>query len=210
MSRIVLMVLTAALATSQQTAHAAAIPERIEFNRDIRPILSDNCFACHGPDENQRQAEYRLDIEEVAYREHDGVRAIVPGMPSESDLFRRITSTDDDLRMPPSESHQTLTKDQIELVRRWIKQGAVWQGHWSFISPKQPDVPKVNNPKWVTNPIDNFVLTRLEHEKLSPSPEANKTTLIRRVTFDLTGLPPTLAEIDAFRSEEHTSELQSH
>ncbi len=177
---------------------------RIVFNRDIRPILSNTCFTCHGPSETNREAELRFDIREGAFKELDSGDgfAVVPGDLSKSQLYQRLTDDDTDLRMPPEDSGKKLTKQQIELVKRWIEEGAEWQDHWSFITPKRPPLPKLKNAAWPKNEIDHFILARLEQEGLQPSPEAEKTTLIRRVTFDLTGLPPTLGEIDEFLADK--------
>ncbi|HXG09437.1 MAG TPA: PSD1 and planctomycete cytochrome C domain-containing protein [Gemmataceae bacterium] len=169
----------------------------LEFNRDIRPILSDNCYACHGPDQNQRKADLRLDLQEGALNG----RIIVPGKPDESELYLRITAADPAQRMPPRKSEKRLTAEQIAQIRRWIEQGARWQDHWSRLAPKRPPVPAVSDPAWPVNPIDHFILARLDREKLRPSPEADKRTLIRRLSFDLTGLPPTPEEVDAFLAD---------
>lgn len=172
----------------------------VSFNRDIRPILSENCFLCHGPDKSQRKAELRLDVAKSALAERDGSWAIVPGKPDKSEVYQRITRKDAK-RMPPASTGHRLTAGQIELIRRWIEQGAKYEKHWSLIAPKRPDMPAVKNQSWCKNPIDHFVLARLEEASLSPSPEAERTTLIRRVTLDLTGLPPTPAEVDAFLAD---------
>ncbi len=172
------------------------------FNRDIRPILSENCFSCHGPDAGQRHAELRLDTAEGALADLGGYHAIVPGKPDESEAYLRIAEHDESMRMPPPDSNRSLSPDQVELVRRWIEQGAPWQGHWAFIPPQRPPAPQASGSDWPTNPVDAFVLPRLEAEGLQPSPEADKLTLIRRVTLDLTGLPPTLEEIDAFTADK--------
>ncbi|NQV24617.1 MAG: DUF1553 domain-containing protein [Rhodopirellula sp.] len=171
----------------------------IDFNRDIRPILSDNCYACHGPDESHREGGLRLDRKDSAFgkAESDAV-VIVAGKPELSELIARIVTDDEDLRMPPKDSTKSLTPEQIELLKKWVAQGAAWQEHWAFIPPMKHDPPKVSQPQWCRNPIDNFILKRLDQEGLKPSPPASKEALIRRVTFDLTGLPPTLAEVDAF------------
>ncbi len=175
----------------------------IQFNRQIRPILSENCFRCHGNDPGARQADLRLDLRDRAIAELEtGGAAITPGNSSTSKLIARITSDDDDFRMPPPESGKTLSADEIELFGQWIDQGAPWQPHWSFITPHRPDEPRTNDPGWARNGIDTFVADRLVSEGLAPSPEANRATLIRRVTFDLTGLPPTIDEIDAFLSDD--------
>jgi hypothetical protein len=183
-------------------ALALADGEPVAFDRDIRPILSDNCFQCHGPDVKKRQGELRLDVEDDVYVERDGKHIVVPGKPAESELFRRITTDDADLHMPPAASQKTLTAAQVELIRRWIEQGAKWQKHWAFVAPVRPSLPAVQNPGWIRNSIDAFILARLERENLAPSAEADKTTLLRRVTLDLTGLPPTIPELDAFLTDE--------
>lgn len=178
---------------------ASAADSEIDFNRDIRPILSDNCYACHGPDEAHRQGGFRLDRKDSAFgkAETDEV-VIVPGKPGDSELIARITTDDEDLKMPPADSTKSLTPAQIELLKKWIAQGAAWQEHWAFIPPVKHEPPTVSQPDWSRNGIDHFILKRLDVEGLKPSPVAAKETLIRRLTFDLTGLPPTLAEIDAF------------
>jgi hypothetical protein len=176
---------------------AAAAP--VDFNRDIQPILSENCFFCHGPDKAQRKADLRLDQEKDAKADHDGTTAIVPGKSGESELVRRILSDDPDDVMPTPKSKRHLTTAQKDLLKRWIDEGAKWGEHWAFVAPAAASVPHITNHKvQITNPIDAFVVARLEQEKLSASPEAAKETLIRRVTLDLTGLPPTLEEVDAF------------
>ena len=164
----------------------------VEFNRDIRPILSDNCFNCHGPAKTARKADLRLDTKEGA------LTVIAPGKLKESLLYQRITSIDPHERMPPEKTGKKLSAVQIDLVKRWIEQGAPWQEHWAFIAPKRPELPKVKNAAWVKNPIDAFILARLEQDGMAPSPEADARTLIRRVTLDLTGLPPTPSEVDEF------------
>ncbi len=176
--------------------------EEIEFNRDIRPILSDACFHCHGPDSAKREAGLRLDTEAGAKGEIEGRRPIVPHSLDKSELYRRITSADPDERMPPESSGRKVTPEQVALLKRWIEQGAPWQPHWSLIPPKRPPFPQVRQPQWISNPIDAFVLSRLEHAGLPPSPPADRATLIRRVTLDLTGLPPTPSEVDAFLADE--------
>ena len=179
----------------------AAEPRPVEFNRDVRPILSDHCFQCHGPDEKQRKAELRLDIEAGALAEHDGSRAVVPGKLSESELFQRITSQDENERMPPAKFARQLSAEQIGILKRWIEQGAGWQKHWSLIPPQKTALPAVKVAGWCRTPIDHFILARLEKEGLAPAVEADKATLLRRVTLDLTGLPPTVAEAEAFLAD---------
>ncbi len=174
------------------------LPKVVDFNRDIRPILSDNCYLCHGPAKATRKADLRLDVEEEAFADRGGYFALVPGKLKESHLYKRVSSKDKSKQMPPPTFDRRPSPRQIELVRLWIEQGAKWQKHWSFVPPERPELPQVKNQSWVRNPIDAFVLARLEGEQLSPSPEASRETLLRRVTFDLTGMPPTSAEIDAF------------
>jgi hypothetical protein len=182
---------------------APAKSDHVDFDRKIRPILSDKCFACHGPDEKQRMANLRLDEKDGgAYADRGGYRLISPGDLAHSRLVERINADKPARRMPPPGSGLSLTKDQIDLIVKWIEQGAEWKTHWAYIPPKRPDVPTVSNPSWVRNPIDAFVLVHLDQEGLKPSPEADRITLIRRVTFDLTGLPPTPAEIDAFLADK--------
>jgi hypothetical protein len=180
-------------------AAAAPASTSIDFNRDIQPILSENCFHCHGPDRAQRKGDLRLDEEKDAKADHGGTTAIVPGKSADSELIRRIFSDDPDDVMPTPKSNRKLTTQQKELLKRWIDEGAKWGEHWAFVAPVKPAVPQIANRKsQITNPIDAFVLAKLEQEKLAPSPTAPKETLIRRVTLDLTGLPPTPEEIDAF------------
>ena len=172
--------------------------KKIDFNRDIRPILSDTCFKCHGPDGQQRMANLRLDDTDGLFVNRGGYRIIVPGDPAKSKLYQKVSSSDDSIKMPPSYSGRSLTPQQIELIKEWIEQGAKTEMWWSFVAPKRPAVPEVKDKNWVRNPIDNFVLARLEVEGLKPSATADRATLLRRVYLDLTGLPPTPAEIDAF------------
>lgn len=170
----------------------------IRYNRDIQPVLSENCFSCHGADSASRKAGLRLDHFENATNKLDsGDIAIVPGHPEKSELVRRIYLTDDD-QMPPEKIHKTLTPAQKELLKKWIAAGAKYEPHWSFIAPQKAPLPKVKNSKWVKNPVDYFVLARLEQEKMKPNAEADKRTLIRRVTLDLTGLPPSPEEVENF------------
>lgn len=175
---------------------------RIEFNRDIRPILSDNCFFCHGPDQKKRKADLRLDMEDGAFADHDGHVAIVKGKPEESELIARIHDKDPDSMMPPPESKRVLTSEEKALLQRWIEEGAEWQKHWAFEPPVKRDLPQLKHQDWPANEIDRFVLHRMEEHGLEPSPEADKATLIRRVSLDLTGLPPALEEVDAFLADE--------
>ena len=175
----------------------------VEFNKDIRPLLSDNCFQCHGPDSASRKAGLRLDREEDIKADRDGIRVVVPGKPDESELIKRITTTDPDEIMPPPKLHKQITTAQVNLLRQWINEGAKWQAHWAFIAPEKPTVP-ADDSGWAVNEIDRFVLARLKQEGLKPSPEADRATLIRRLAFDLTGLPPTPGEVNAFSRDRST------
>ena len=178
---------------------AGSSSQAVEFNRDIRPILSDKCFTCHGPDPLKRMSKLRLDTQAGAFADLGGRFAVVSGDPARSEIYRRISSPDPAVKMPPAFFGRTLTASEIDLIRRWIKQGAKWQNeHWSFIPPRRPALPEVCNRNWPRSSIDFFVLERLERDGFSPSTEADQATLIRRVTLDLTGLPPTPAEIDGF------------
>src|SRR5213592_4076046 len=166
---------------------AFAAQKDIDFNRDIRPILSDHCYACHGPDENKRKAGLRLDREEDAFKAlKSGERAIVPGDLTKSTLAQRLTSHDPDEVMPPPKEGKPLRAEQIELLRRWVKEGANWKNHWSFIPPERPILPQVSDRNWPRNEIDYFILERLEKAGLKPTPEADQSTLIRRASLDLT------------------------
>jgi len=166
----------------------------IQFDRDVRPILSENCFACHGPDANKRKAKIRLDTKEGALAELDGSAAIVPGKPEESTLIDRITSTEPDEKMPPANSEKKLTPNQIEILRRWVASGAEYKGHWAYEKPLKTEPPAAAS----SQAIDRFIVAKLAEKGLHPSPKADRITLIRRLSFDLIGLPPTVAEVDAF------------
>jgi hypothetical protein len=171
----------------------------LEFNRDIRPILSENCFQCHGPDENARKGELRLDVRQDAV----DAGAIVPDKPAESTLWERVSSDDPDLRMPPPSAKKNLTEEQRSTLRRWLESGATYQSHWAFAAPQIPIVPRSNAPTtWVHNEIDAFIYAGLEQMSLLPAEQASRQRLIRRVTFDLTGLPPSLNDVDAFLSDK--------
>ena len=185
--------LLAALAVCAQAALAG---DQVQFNRDVRPILAENCFQCHGPDSAARKADLRLDDAEAA-------RAVIePGKDDDSELVRRILATDVDERMPPAESHKTLTEAQKQILIKWIEQGGAYERHWSLNPPARPALPEVSQPAWPQGAIDRFILRRLEEERLAPSPEADRSTLLRRATLDLTGLPPTPTEVNAFLADE--------
>ncbi|MBL9135331.1 MAG: DUF1549 domain-containing protein, partial [Verrucomicrobiales bacterium] len=163
--------------------HAAE--KAIDFTRDIRPILSENCFTCHGPDDQKRKGKYRVDTKEGAFKSAKGEPLIVPGQPEASDFLERLTTQDEDDHMPPVKSGKTLTEAQITLIQRWIQSGATWNEHWAFVTPRRPAEPEVKNPAWVRQPIDRFVAARLDAEGLDPSPEADRPELLRRATLDL-------------------------
>ena len=184
------------------TAASANLGSPLSYNRDIRPILSENCFNCHGPDSASRKAGLRLDSFEAAVAPNkDGFTSLVPGKAMESEIIKRALSQDPDEIMPPPESHKTLKPEQIEILKRWIDQGAVYEPHWSFIAPVRPALPAVSQPTWVKNPIDLFVLSDLDAARLPASPEADRRTLARRVSLDLTGLPPQPALVENFVSD---------
>ncbi len=185
-------------AAKAESASDAASQRPLQFNRDIRPILADACCQCHGPDEANRQAELRLDQREDVLKPRDGYSIVVPGKPEQSELFTRISSDDETTQMPPADHARQLKASEVELLKRWIEEGAEYETHWSFLTPACPSAPSVERSTWPQNPIDHFVLARLEREKLAPSPPADRVTLLRRVTLDLTGLPPTPEEVDAF------------
>jgi mono/diheme cytochrome c family protein len=185
------------------SALGIAAPAGVDFNRDIQPILSDNCYQCHGPDEHARKAKLRLDRKEGAYGKNEDGRAIVaPGKPDDSELITRILSTDADEMMPTPKSNRKLTDAQKKLLQQWVEQGAPWAEHWAFVAPKKAEIPKPDPALGTTrNVIDAFVLERLAAEGLKQAPEADKARLLRRLTLDLTGLPPTPAEVDAFLAD---------
>jgi mono/diheme cytochrome c family protein len=174
-------------------ALAADGPKPVSLVRDVRPILARNCFACHGPDEKHREGDLRLDTRDGAMAEHDGRRAVVPTDLAASQLVKRILSTDEHERMPPRDSGKSLTAEQIDVLKRWVAEGANWGTHWSFERPVRPAVPSVKNEKWPVSDIDRFILARLDREGLQPASAADKPTLARRVAIDLTGLPPDAA-----------------
>ena len=176
---------------------AASGVEKVQFNRDIRPLLSDKCFYCHGPDKNHREADRRLDLREEALKEHEGIRAIVPGKPEASELVTRIFAADPDDVMPPPKAHKDITPAQKDLLKRWIAEGAEYQPHWAYV-PLAREIPSL---KPGVNPIDAFIQARLAEKGTAPSAEADPATLCRRLLLDLTGLPPTPEEVDAFTRE---------
>jgi hypothetical protein len=194
------------IAASGFSPLANAAERRVEFNRDIRPLLSDRCFHCHGPDKKDREANLRLDQpngDEGALRTHDGVTAIKPKDLAASEVWTRITAEDEDERMPPGDSHKKpLSKAEQELVKQWILAGAPYEDFWAFVAPKSSAPPKVKTTAWQSGLVDPYVIAKLEQQNLQPKAEADKRTLIRRVTFDLTGLPPTIDEINQFLKDD--------
>jgi mono/diheme cytochrome c family protein len=184
----------------QKTNTKPPVASRLQFNRDVLPILGENCYSCHGPDSASRQAGLRLDRRADALLLRDGTAAIVPGNPAKSEIIARINGKTS--LMPPEDSHKKLTPKQIAILTQWVKEGAVYEPHWSYIAPKLPALPPVKNSAWVRNPIDRFVLARLEKTGLTPAPEADRRTLARRLCLDLTGLPPTVAEVEKFVADK--------
>ncbi len=179
---------------------AAVAP--IRFNRDIRPIFSDNCFSCHGPDKARRKVNLRLDTRDGLFSAIESRYPVLPGKPEQSEVYRRLTTHDPDDRMPKSKSGQPLSARQIDLIKCWIEQGAKWEGHWAYIRPVRPPVPEVKKSSWAFNPIDHFILARLQAENLRPSADADRRTLLRRLSFDLTGLPPAPEDVEAFVADK--------
>ncbi|HEX8911327.1 MAG TPA: DUF1553 domain-containing protein [Humisphaera sp.] len=190
-------------APSAAVADAGRAAAPVRFNRDVRPLLSDNCFHCHGPDAGHRKAKLRLDTPEGLFAARgDDPPAVAKGDPAKSPLYQRIVTNDPDEQMPPAETHKKLSPAQKDLLKRWIEQGAEWEPHWAFARIDRPAPPPVNHAQWVRNPIDAFVLSRLEREGLEPAPEADRRTLARRLSLDLVGLPPAPADVDAFVADK--------
>jgi hypothetical protein len=182
----------------------AVLPEEIDYNIHVKPILSDRCFSCHGPDPNTREAGLRLDIADGAYRplaDNKKKVAISPGKLHRSDVYERLVSEDPDKMMPPPQSNLTLTSREKAIIIRWIEQGATYKPHWAYIKPEKSILPKVSDTSWPINEIDYFVLAKLDQTNLKPSPSADKERLIRRVSLDLTGLPPDLDLVDRFLND---------
>src|SRR5688500_4583018 len=186
------------LAATSGLVHFAQAAEEVRFSRDVQPILSDKCFACHGFDPETREADLRLDSFEGATADNGGIRAVVPGDPAKSEAWLRITAKDEDDIMPPKKSHKKLSEPEKQILKRWIEQGSKYQNHWAFEPPQRPNLPNVHNKTWARNGIDQFILARLESAQLAPAAEADRRTLARRVSLDLTGLPPTPEEVEAF------------
>ncbi len=196
---------TLAILVGLRGAPGAPAAEPVQYNRDVRPIFVENCFACHGADSSARKAGLRLDRREDAIK-----KALVPGKPDDSELVRRILADEKGVVMPPPKSHKTLTAAQKETLQRWIAAGAEYQPHWSFIAPKRPVLPAVKDKTWVRNPIDAFVLAELEKHDLHPAPEADRRSLARRVSLDLVGLPPSAADVEAFVNDKSPNAYEKY
>ena len=207
MKKFILPMLIPVMMLIGTQSHAA--DKKIEFNRDIRPILSENCYACHGPDSGARKAGLRLDTEVGAKSKRKGNSAVVAGNAIESELYKRIIATDAHELMPPPKSNKKLDDNQKALLKRWLEEGASWEGHWAFLSVKKPDAPKVDDPSFVKNPIDNFILDKLRENGLKHSAEADKVTLLRRLCFDLTGLPPTPEQLKNFLADNSSKAYEA-
>ena len=200
--RVLGALLLGLVAVPDRSSAAAEAPASVDFRGQVRPILSDACFGCHGPDPETRKAKLRLDVRDGgAFGDRDGGRVIEPGKPEESELISRITSDDPGEKMPPRKHPRQLKPAEVTLLTRWVAEGAEWREHWSLVPPGRPSPPGVKEAPWCRNGIDNFILARLEAEGLSPSPEADRRTLIRRLSLDLTGLPPTPKEVEAFQAD---------
>ena len=199
-------VLTTVISCFNNDNRNDALPKTVSYNFHIRPIFSDKCFKCHGPDANKREAHLRLDIADSAFApltETKGAFAIVPGKPEESELYKRISSADSSYQMPVPESHLGLLSDhEIALVKKWIEQGAKYEPHWAFVAPKEAALPEVSDKSWVKNEIDYFILNKLDEKSISPNEEADKEHLLKRLSFDLTGLPPTIEMMDRFLNDK--------
>ncbi|MHB8521176.1 MAG: DUF1553 domain-containing protein [Limisphaerales bacterium] len=204
--RLTILPLLAArlLAGADPAAPKPPAAEPVDFSSQIRPILSSHCFKCHGPDESSRKARLRIDQRDNAIADHKGAFPIVPNNPAHSEMIRRVTATDPDDVMPPPKEQHPLTAPEIALLERWIQEGAVYSPHWAFVKPVQPALPKVQRKSWPRNALDYFILAKLEKNGLEPAPAADRYTLIRRLSLDLTGLPPTPAEVNAFVHDQRS------
>jgi hypothetical protein len=208
---IFLLLLTVSVAAGiMQSCHRSShpaeeqVPDQISYNFNVRPILSDKCYACHGPDANKRKAGLRLDIADEAYKalkDNPNAHALVPGIPGQSELYLRISTKDTSEIMPPASSNLSLTQSQIDILRKWIAQGAKYEKHWAFSSPKQNPLPAIEDKKWVKNEIDYFILNKLEQKGLKPNEEADKERLLKRISLDLTGLPPSIEMMDNYLND---------
>jgi len=206
---IILFIITGC--ANKDSSVIAELPEKVDFNFHIKPILSDRCFLCHGPDAGTRKADVRLDEEAFAFMLLDTIKdnyVIKPGHLDKSEVYKRISNEDAELKMPPPESNLILSEYEIALIKKWIEQGAEWKPHWSYIKPKKAAQPKVQMTEWPQNPIDYFVLNQLEMLKKAPSAKASKEKLLRKVTFDLTGLPPAPENLDAFLTDNSSEAFE--
>jgi Protein of unknown function (DUF1549)/Planctomycete cytochrome C len=198
-----LAIVLAGGAIGQPPATTPSATTLVDFSREVRPILSKYCFQCHGPDDQARKARLRLDDRESALKKlRSGGQAIVPGRAMESEMFARVTTTDETIAMPPAKLGRKPTAAEVDVLRRWIDQGAGYTKHWALVPPVRHPVPQVSDRAWVINPIDSFILARLEHEGLRPAATADRYALIRRASIDLTGLPPTLEEADQVANDD--------
>src|SRR5688572_14932048 len=189
------------LAAPASASGAAQANTSVKFNRDIRPILAENCYACHGPDNNARKAKLRLDTKEGIFEKTPKREpAVIPGDLTKSELWQRVIATDEDDVMPPPDSHKVLKPEQKELLKKWIMAGAPWEGHWAYVKPERPAVPQVKAPSSfpIRNPIDAFIFAKLQAKGLKPAREADKRTVARRLSLDLTGLPPKPELVERF------------
>ncbi|HZR20798.1 MAG TPA: DUF1549 domain-containing protein, partial [Verrucomicrobiae bacterium] len=203
MTRLLSILLLGAPLSAQPGTPSDSSPSGPDFNRVIRPILSENCYKCHGPDDGARKSNLRFDVRAEALRPaKSGRLAIVPGVPEKSEMVARITATDPEKRMPPVSTGKKLSTAQIEGLKDWIGTGAHYAVHWAYVKPLRPELPHVRDQNWPRNPIDHFILARLETEGMKPAPAADRATLIRRVSLDLTGLPPAPEEADAFAKDQ--------
>jgi len=206
---IILFIITGC--ANKDSSVIAELPEKVDFNFHIKPILSDRCFLCHGPDAGTRKADVRLDEEAFAFMLLDTINdnyVIKPGHLDKSEVYKRISNEDAEIKMPPPESNLILSEYEIALIKKWIEQGAEWKPHWSYIKPKKATQPKVQMTEWPQNPIDYFVLNQLEMLKKEPSAKASKEKLLRKVTFDLTGLPPAPENLDAFLTDNSSEAFE--
>ncbi len=199
---LLMFVVVMSLGAPRSCSAESPADAEVDFQRDVRPILSDKCIFCHGPDAEERQADLRLDTADGLKTDLGGYRAVEPGKPEQSAIIERITSTDPDEQMPPPDSGKTLTAEEIEILKQWITSGASWSDHWAYVAPKRSPLPEISSPDWSLNWLDDFILARLQAEGIEPSPEADRVTLIRRLSFDLTGLPPKPEEVDQFISDD--------
>lgn len=204
---LVLLVLSGLFLTNScnRTRQIAGVNDSVDFNLHIRPILSDRCFKCHGPDANQRKANLRLDTSEgamAALKDNPNAHVIIPGRPDQSEVYLRISASDTSVLMPPPNSNLSLTEDEISTIKKWIEQGAVYKKHWAFIPPKQVELPEVENEFWPKSEIDFFILSKLEASRLTPNDEADRARLLKRVSLDITGLPPSLDLQNRFAADQ--------